>query len=148
VLAPEVAAELIIAAVKGASLSPAVARDALDHLYRLLTYTGLSRNRHSRRDQHARRHDHRGGVGGLCLAQGLRQAGVPARVYERDQAPDARLQDYRLNIEPIGSGALHDCLPSQLWRLLVATAGDPGPGMGVFTHRMKPADARAGPDTG
>jgi 2-polyprenyl-6-methoxyphenol hydroxylase-like FAD-dependent oxidoreductase len=77
------------------------------------------------------------GVGGLCLAQGLRQAGVPVRVYERDQAPDARLQGYRLNIEPMGSRALADCLPGRLWQLLVATAGDPGPGMGVYTHRMK-----------
>ena len=77
------------------------------------------------------------GIGGLCLAQGLRQAGVPVAVYERDQAPDARLQGYRLNIEPIGSRALHDCLPSQLRDLLVRTAGDPGPGMGVFTQRMR-----------
>jgi len=77
------------------------------------------------------------GVGGLCLAQGLRRAGVPVRVYERDVAPDARPQGYRLNIEPAGSRALHDCLPGQLWRLLVATAGDPGPGMGVFTHRLR-----------
>jgi 2-polyprenyl-6-methoxyphenol hydroxylase-like FAD-dependent oxidoreductase len=81
------------------------------------------------------------GVGGLCLAQGLRQAGVPVQVYERDQAPDARLQGYRLNIEPVGSRALHDCLPGQLWQLLVATAGDPGPGMGVFTHRLRTAPA-------
>ncbi len=78
-----------------------------------------------------------GGIGGLCLAQGLRQAGVPAAVYERDQAPDARLQGYRLNIEPMGSRALHDCLPARLWDLLVRTAGDPGPGMNVFTQRMR-----------
>ncbi|MGH3212821.1 MAG: FAD-dependent oxidoreductase [Trebonia sp.] len=77
------------------------------------------------------------GIGGLCLAQGLHQAGVPVAVYERDQAPDARLQGYRLNIEPMGSHALHDCLPGQLWDLLVRTAGDPGPGMNVFTERMR-----------
>ncbi|HEY1498487.1 MAG TPA: NAD(P)-binding protein [Acidobacteriaceae bacterium] len=41
-----------------------------------------------------------GGVGGLCLAQGLRKNGVSAAVYERDQTPDARLQGYCLNIEP------------------------------------------------
>jgi 2-polyprenyl-6-methoxyphenol hydroxylase-like FAD-dependent oxidoreductase len=77
------------------------------------------------------------GIGGLCLAQGLRQAGVPVTVYERDQAPDARLQGYRLNIEPMSSRALHECLPAQLWDLLVRTAGDPGPGMNVFTQRMR-----------
>ncbi|MEQ4724421.1 NAD(P)/FAD-dependent oxidoreductase [Nonomuraea sp. B19D2] len=78
-----------------------------------------------------------GGIGGLCLAQGLHAAGIDVEVFERDAAPDARLQGYRLNIEPVGSQALHDCLPAHLWRILVATAGDPGPGMGVFTERMR-----------
>ncbi|MEU8263123.1 NAD(P)/FAD-dependent oxidoreductase [Micromonospora sp. NPDC048999] len=78
-----------------------------------------------------------GGIGGLCLAQGLHAAGISVVVYERDAAPDARLQGYRLNIEPVGSRALHDCLPAHLWEILVATAGDPGPGMGVFTERLR-----------
>ncbi|MFI6925202.1 FAD-dependent oxidoreductase [Nonomuraea spiralis] len=78
-----------------------------------------------------------GGIGGLCLAQGLHTAGIDVAVFERDTAPDARLQGYRLNIEPVGSRALHDCLPAHLWHLLVATAGDPGPGMGVFTERIR-----------
>ena len=33
-----------------------------------------------------------GGIGGLCLAQGLKQAGVHATVYERDRAITDRLQ--------------------------------------------------------
>jgi 2-polyprenyl-6-methoxyphenol hydroxylase-like FAD-dependent oxidoreductase len=78
-----------------------------------------------------------GGIGGLCLGQGLRQAGIDVAVYERDRTPDARLQGYRLNIEPAGSAALHECLPSDLWESLVATAGDPGRGMGVFDQRMR-----------
>jgi 2-polyprenyl-6-methoxyphenol hydroxylase-like FAD-dependent oxidoreductase len=45
-----------------------------------------------------------GGIGGLCLAQGLRRRGVSVAVYERDRTPDARLQGYRLSIEPPGSG--------------------------------------------
>jgi 2-polyprenyl-6-methoxyphenol hydroxylase-like FAD-dependent oxidoreductase len=44
-----------------------------------------------------------GGIGGLCLAQGLRRRGVSVAVYERDRTPDARLQGYRLSIEPPGS---------------------------------------------
>ena len=78
-----------------------------------------------------------GGIGGLCLVQGLKKAGISVSVYERDRAPDARLQGYRLNIEPIGSRALHACLPSDLWNLLVATAGDPGPQMGVFDEQLR-----------
>jgi len=55
-----------------------------------------------------------GGIGGLCLAQGRKRNGVSVAVYERDQSPDARLQGYRLNIEPMGSRALHMCLPPTL----------------------------------
>lgn len=78
-----------------------------------------------------------GGIGGLSLAQALQRADIPCRVYERDQAPSARLQGYRLNLEPFGARALADCLPEPLWDLLVQTAGDPGPGMGVYTHRLR-----------
>src|SRR5262249_35617604 len=73
-----------------------------------------------------------GGIGRLCLAQGLKKAGISVAVYERDRAADARLQGYRLNIEPVGSQALHACLPTNVWETLVASAGDPGPRMGVF----------------
>ena len=79
-----------------------------------------------------------GGIGGLCLAQGLRRAGVRVTVYERDRTADSRLQGFRLNIEPTGSAALHACLPPALWELLVATAGDPGPGIGFLDERMRP----------
>lgn len=78
-----------------------------------------------------------GGIGGLCLAQGLKRNGICVAVYERDQSPDARLQGYRLNIEPVGSQALHACLPTELWSLLVATSGDPGPRMGVYDEQLR-----------
>jgi 2-polyprenyl-6-methoxyphenol hydroxylase-like FAD-dependent oxidoreductase len=77
-----------------------------------------------------------GGIGGLCLAQGLARAGVPFTVYERDAKPDSRLQGYRLNIEPIGAQALQSCLPPALWTELVDTAGDVGDGMGVFDEQL------------
>lgn len=77
-----------------------------------------------------------GGIGGLCLAQGLTRAGIQCTVYERDASPDARLQGYRLNIEPIGAQALRDCLPADLWTHLVETAGDVGDGMGVFDEHL------------
>src|SRR2546430_16283653 len=77
-----------------------------------------------------------GGIGGLLLAQALKKAGIAVSVYERDRDAGARLQGYRLNIEPTGSRALHDCLPADLWELLIATAGDPGARMGVFDERL------------
>ncbi|MEV6034155.1 FAD-dependent monooxygenase [Nonomuraea sp. NPDC052116] len=78
-----------------------------------------------------------GGIGGLCLAQGLKRAGVAVTVYERDRTADSRLQGFRLNIDPSGSVALHACLPPALWEVLVATAGDPGPGIGFLDERMR-----------
>ncbi|MDH6129143.1 NAD(P)/FAD-dependent oxidoreductase [Kitasatospora sp. GP82] len=63
-----------------------------------------------------------GGIGGLCLAQGLRQAGVDVRVYERDESADGRRQGYRLRISPEGEAGLRACLPDRLAELLSATA--------------------------
>src|SRR5262249_26378030 len=78
-----------------------------------------------------------GGIGGLCLAQGLKRAGISFAVYERDRTPDARLQGYRLNIEPVGARAPQAGLPPRLWSLLVAPAGDAGGGMGVYDEQLR-----------
>ena len=51
-----------------------------------------------------------GGIGGLCLAQGLRRAGIDVTVYERTLTRTDWLQGYRIHINPHGSRALHDCL--------------------------------------
>ncbi len=87
-----------------------------------------------------------GGIGGLCLAQGLRRRDVKVAVYERDRTPQARLQGYRINIEAAGSAALADCLPPAGWQELIATAGDPGPGMGVYDENLR-LIVQIGPDT-
>ncbi len=39
-----------------------------------------------------------GGIGGLCLAQGLKQAGISVALYERDASADFRGQGYRIHI--------------------------------------------------
>ncbi|GHO99367.1 oxidoreductase [Reticulibacter mediterranei] len=67
-----------------------------------------------------------GGIGGLCLAQKLRQASVSVAVYERDQSRTSRLQGYRIHINPNGSRALHESLPPRLYDIFVATCGKSG----------------------
>ncbi|MGF6885537.1 2-polyprenyl-6-methoxyphenol hydroxylase-like FAD-dependent oxidoreductase [Nocardia sp. GAS34] len=64
------------------------------------------------------------GLGGLCLAQGLRGAGIEAEVYERDPAITARFQGYRLMLNPVGFEALRGCLPPRWHPLLDAIVGD------------------------
>ncbi|MGK5555571.1 FAD-dependent oxidoreductase [Actinomadura kijaniata] len=73
-----------------------------------------------------------GGIGGLTLAQGLRKAGVPVAVYERDRTKDDRLQGYRIHISPKGCAALHECLPEELYDRFVATSGKPNTTLGFY----------------
>jgi 2-polyprenyl-6-methoxyphenol hydroxylase-like FAD-dependent oxidoreductase len=78
-----------------------------------------------------------GGIGGLCLAQGLKKSGVSATVYERDRTPTSRLQGYRIHISPRGGRALKDCLPAELWRAFVSTCGKSPTRFRFLTHRME-----------
>jgi 2-polyprenyl-6-methoxyphenol hydroxylase-like FAD-dependent oxidoreductase len=63
-----------------------------------------------------------GGIGGLCLAQGLKKSGISVDVYERDESAVFRAQGYRISLKDTGAGALHDCLPENLFELCVATS--------------------------
>src|SRR5690348_12338115 len=47
-----------------------------------------------------------GGPGGLCLAQGLRSAGVSVALYERDETPAIRKQGYRIHLDERGASGL------------------------------------------
>jgi salicylate hydroxylase len=78
-----------------------------------------------------------GGIGGLCLAQGLTRAGVDCTVYERDRRITDRLLGYRVHISPKGSRALHDCLPPTLFEALAATCGRPPQFFRMLTERMQ-----------
>ncbi|KAM0143064.1 hypothetical protein ACHAO1_000902 [Botrytis cinerea] len=70
------------------------------------------------------------GLGGLCLAQGLKKAGIDFHVYERDHASDYRLQGYRIRIHSEGTDALQQCLPRDIYQLFEDTCAETrlGPG--------------------
>ena len=78
-----------------------------------------------------------GGIGGLALAQGLKQSGISFAVYERDSTPTGRVQGYRVHISPGGSIALHECLPPQLFDAFARSCGKPSDGIHFVTERMK-----------
>jgi salicylate hydroxylase len=78
-----------------------------------------------------------GGIGGLTLAQGLRQAGISAAVYERDRTVNDRLQGYRVHISPTGSLALHECLPPHLFAVFDRCCGAPNTAVRFFTEEMR-----------
>lgn len=62
------------------------------------------------------------GLGGLCLAQALRQAGIDVQLFERDSTPWDRPQGYRLHLEADALNALREVLPSERHALFEATA--------------------------
>ena len=78
-----------------------------------------------------------GGIGGLCLAQGLKKAGIRVSVFERDRARRDRLQGYRIHISPKGSRSLHKCLPHHLFKAFVETCGGEGNSFRFLTERME-----------
>ncbi|TCR16833.1 FAD-dependent monooxygenase [Streptomyces sp. BK205] len=61
-----------------------------------------------------------GGIGGLCLAQGLRRAGISCTVYE--SAPGIGRAGYRLHMNGAGGRALQQCLPDHLFELYMQTS--------------------------
>lgn len=64
------------------------------------------------------------GVGGLTLAQGLRQSGIEVAVYERDGAL-GRPQGISLHLDERGQSALRACLPPAHLEMATATMGGP-----------------------
>jgi 2-polyprenyl-6-methoxyphenol hydroxylase-like FAD-dependent oxidoreductase len=79
-----------------------------------------------------------GGLGGLCLAQGLRRSGVEAVVYERDASARFRAQGYRISLKEAGVRALRDCLPADLFALCEATAIRPATRMVFMDEQLRP----------
>jgi 2-polyprenyl-6-methoxyphenol hydroxylase-like FAD-dependent oxidoreductase len=79
-----------------------------------------------------------GGIGGLCLAHGLRGAGIGVAVYERDESSDARAQGYRISLKREGVDALRRCLPGELFELCAATAIRTATRMTFMDSQLRP----------
>ena len=62
------------------------------------------------------------GLGGLCLAHGLRQAGADVQVLERRPSPADQPASYGIHLNQDGLAALHACLPPSNWAQLDAAA--------------------------
>ncbi len=73
-----------------------------------------------------------GGLGGLCLAQGLLRTGADVTVYERDASLASQRQGYRLHVDARAGLALQACLPPDslfwLYRRLARRPAVLGPG--------------------
>ena len=61
------------------------------------------------------------GTGGLCLAHGLKRAGIAVNVFERDRTRKDGLQGFRVGIDPDGCRALDANLPPALYETFLAT---------------------------
>jgi 2-polyprenyl-6-methoxyphenol hydroxylase-like FAD-dependent oxidoreductase len=77
------------------------------------------------------------GTGGLCLAHGLRAAGVNVRVFERDRGATDRLQGYRLTINAGGARALRSCLPAVNFDRYVAASARISTAVTFLDHKLR-----------
>lgn len=77
------------------------------------------------------------GTGGLCLAHGLRKAGVGVTVFERDRDPKHRIPGYRVGISPDGSRALAECLSAEAFDEFVRTCARPVRRMHMRTEKLR-----------
>ncbi|ETN10555.1 hypothetical protein PPTG_10666 [Phytophthora nicotianae INRA-310] len=80
-----------------------------------------------------------GGIGGLCLAQGLKKHGIPFTVFERDPSPNYRTQGYRVRINHDGYEALKTNLSPENFEVFLRATGHFQPG-------FKYLDAETGGD--
>ena len=77
-----------------------------------------------------------GGTGGMCLAHGLKRAGIPVSVYERVRTRSDGLHGYRVGIDPTGNQALQERLPQDLFETFIATCAR-FKYLNVLTEKMK-----------
>ena len=76
------------------------------------------------------------GTGGLCLAHGLKHAGINVTLYERDRTRTDGLQGYRVGINAHGVASLKACLPPDLFATFVATCARTPRHFNILTERL------------
>lgn len=87
------------------------------------------------------------GLGGLSLAQGLKKAGIPFHLFERDRTSNYRAQGYRLRINGDGAAALKSNLTAELWDRFERTCAEIKLGMTMIDALSRNViTGRAGPD--
>ncbi|TMW55245.1 hypothetical protein Poli38472_013136 [Pythium oligandrum] len=85
-----------------------------------------------------------GGIGGLCLAEGLKRQGIPFTVFERDPSVTFRSQGFRLRIDNDGYNALEACLSTQALNVFTKTTAEFVPGFRfVDAKTAEPSAPRA-----
>jgi 2-polyprenyl-6-methoxyphenol hydroxylase-like FAD-dependent oxidoreductase len=82
------------------------------------------------------------GLGGLCLAQKLRQAGMEVRLFERNAATADDLAGYGIHLDRHGWRALIDCLPPRVMMRLDDAAGHAGAVLHFHDERLRPLATR------
>ncbi len=65
-------------------------------------------------------------------------------MYEKDPSPTARPQGYRIQLDPPGLNGLRQCLPPEVLRRCLATAGIPLSPPRVRDHRLNAVSEQAG----
>lgn len=77
------------------------------------------------------------GLGGLCLAQGLKKKGISCVIFEKDEANNTRTQGYRIRVNEPGRQALEECLPEHLYQLFLETCAARTKGLKVFNSNLE-----------
>jgi 2-polyprenyl-6-methoxyphenol hydroxylase-like FAD-dependent oxidoreductase len=77
------------------------------------------------------------GSGSLCLAHGLKAAGIEVAVYERNAATADSRAGYGIHINRHGWQALRDCLPRAHFERLDAPAGHAGTAMCFYDEHPR-----------
>ncbi|RUS20818.1 FAD dependent oxidoreductase [Endogone sp. FLAS-F59071] len=80
-----------------------------------------------------------GGIGGLCLAQGLKKVNVNVEVFERDKSSTDRPQGNRIHLRHDGLSALRECLSPELLSTVFTKdqhRGPEKPGMSLLSEQI------------